>query len=58
MLSSLLLATGAFVAYVVFKFVTGLQRNIALAKSTGLPYYVVRESAMVHSFRGQEFTIF
>lgn len=41
MLSSLLLATGAFVAYVVFKFVTGLQRNIALAKSTGLPYYVV-----------------
>ncbi|KAH8167926.1 hypothetical protein CIB48_g300 [Xylaria polymorpha] len=41
MLSSILLVTGAFVAWFVFKFVTGLRRNIALAKSTGLRYYVV-----------------
>ncbi|KAI0409988.1 cytochrome P450 [Xylaria palmicola] len=39
--SSILLLAGAFVAWLVFKFTTGLQRNIALAKTTGLPYYVV-----------------
>ncbi|KAI0431578.1 cytochrome P450 [Xylaria sp. FL1042] len=41
MVSSILLVTGAFVAWWVFKYVNGLRRNIARAKSTGLPYYVV-----------------
>ncbi|KAI8955094.1 cytochrome P450 [Xylaria longipes] len=41
MLSSILLVSGAFVAWLAFKYVTGLRRNIALAKSTGLRYYVV-----------------
>ncbi|KAI0544443.1 cytochrome P450 [Xylaria curta] len=41
MLSSILLVTGAFVAWVTFKYVIGLRRNIALAKSTGLRYFVV-----------------
>ncbi|KAI3340664.1 cytochrome P450 [Ustulina deusta] len=41
MLSSVLLVTGAFVAYWAFKIITGLRRNIARAKSTGLPYYVI-----------------
>lgn len=43
MLSSVLLVTGAFVAYWAFKIITGLRRNIARAKSTGLPYYVIRK---------------
>ncbi|KAI0539793.1 cytochrome P450 [Xylaria digitata] len=41
MLSSILLIAGAFVAWRVYKFVTGLRENIARAKSTGLPYYIV-----------------
>ncbi|KAI1192783.1 cytochrome P450 [Nemania serpens] len=41
MLSSILLVAGAFVVWFVIKYVTGLRRNIALAKSTGLPYQVV-----------------
>ncbi|KAJ2982043.1 hypothetical protein NUW58_g6530 [Xylaria curta] len=39
--SSILLVTGALVAWFAFKYVSGLRRNIALAKSTGLPYHVV-----------------
>ncbi|KAI1119190.1 cytochrome P450 [Nemania sp. NC0429] len=41
MLSSILLVGGAFVAWFVIKYIAGLRRNIALAKSTGLPYQVV-----------------
>ncbi|KAI2638476.1 cytochrome P450 [Xylaria nigripes] len=41
MLSSLFLVTGAFVAWLTFKYVSSLSRNVALAKATGLPYYVV-----------------
>jgi hypothetical protein len=43
MLSSILLVSGAIVAWFVIKTVTGIRRNIALAKSTGLKYYVVRK---------------
>ncbi|TGJ86380.1 hypothetical protein E0Z10_g2349 [Xylaria hypoxylon] len=41
MLSAILLITGAFVAWWSFNFISGLRHNIARAKSTGLPYYVV-----------------
>ncbi|KAI1123227.1 cytochrome P450 [Nemania abortiva] len=41
MISSILLLTGAFVAWIAIRFGNGLRRNIALAKSTGLPYQVV-----------------
>ncbi|KAI1435535.1 cytochrome P450 [Xylaria sp. CBS 124048] len=41
MMSTIFLVAGAFVAWSVFRYVTGLRRNIALAKSTGLPYLVV-----------------
>ncbi|KAI0109250.1 cytochrome P450 [Nemania sp. FL0031] len=41
MISSILLLAGAFVAWLAIKFGNGLRRNIALAKSTGLPYQVV-----------------
>ncbi|KAI1821297.1 cytochrome P450 [Xylaria intraflava] len=39
--STILLLTGALVAWLTFKYVTALRRNIALAKSIGLPYYVI-----------------
>ncbi|KAI0976691.1 cytochrome P450 [Xylaria arbuscula] len=41
MLSSILLVIGAFVAWGLFKVIAGLRNNIARAKSTGIPYYVV-----------------
>ncbi|KAI0199810.1 cytochrome P450 [Astrocystis sublimbata] len=41
MLSSILLAICACFAWAAFKYIRGLRRNIALAKSTGIPYYVV-----------------
>ncbi|KAI0867955.1 cytochrome P450 [Hypoxylon argillaceum] len=41
MISSIFLLAGAFVAWLVFKYANALRRNIALAKSTGLPYQVV-----------------
>ncbi|KAJ8124737.1 hypothetical protein O1611_g8903 [Lasiodiplodia mahajangana] len=41
MISSILLLTGALVAWLASKYINGLRRNIALAKSTGLPYHVV-----------------
>ncbi|KAI1353368.1 cytochrome P450 [Xylaria sp. FL0043] len=48
MVSSILLVTGAFVAWWVFKYVNGLRRNIARAKSTGLPYFVVPVNPVNH----------
>ncbi|KAI8628889.1 cytochrome P450 [Xylariaceae sp. FL1651] len=39
--SSILLVSGAVVAWFVFRLVAGLRRNLALAKATGLPYYIV-----------------
>ncbi|KAI0517176.1 cytochrome P450 [Xylaria bambusicola] len=41
MVSSILLVTGAVVAWWAFKIINGLRTNIARAKSTGLPYHVV-----------------
>ncbi|RYP59499.1 hypothetical protein DL769_008504 [Monosporascus sp. CRB-8-3] len=41
MISTVLLLAGAFVVWASYKVVTGYQNNIALAKSTGLPYYIV-----------------
>ncbi|GAW22658.1 hypothetical protein ANO14919_122000 [Xylariales sp. No.14919] len=41
MLSTILLITGAFVAWRIYKYISGLRHHIARAKSIGLPYYVV-----------------
>ncbi|QPG98111.1 hypothetical protein C2857_007266 [Epichloe festucae Fl1] len=41
MLQKVLLVLGAAFAYAVFSFISGLQRNIAIAKTTNLPYVVV-----------------
>ncbi|KAI1425807.1 cytochrome P450 [Xylaria sp. FL1777] len=48
MVSTILLVTGALVAWWAFKVLTGLRRNIALAKATGLPYYVVPVNPINH----------
>ena len=44
MASTIALLVGAFVAWALYKIVTGLKRNIALAERSGLPYYIVRKS--------------
>ncbi|RYO73973.1 hypothetical protein DL766_006226 [Monosporascus sp. MC13-8B] len=41
MISSVLLLFGAALAYGLYSIVSGLRRNIAAAKRTGLPYYVI-----------------
>jgi hypothetical protein len=33
------------VSYLVYTYISGLQRNIAAAKKSGLPYIVARESS-------------
>ena len=43
MVSSIVLLLGAAVAYGIFATVSGLSRNIAAAKRSGLPYYVIRK---------------
>lgn len=43
MLSSILLLFGAAIAYGIYSVVSGLRKNIAAAKRTGLPYYVIRK---------------
>jgi hypothetical protein len=43
MVSSVLLATAALVAYWIYSIVSGLWKNIAAAKRTGLPYVVARK---------------
>ena len=45
MVSSVLLLLGAVVAYGLFTTVSGLLKNIAAAKRSGLPYYVIRKPA-------------
>ncbi|OLN85601.1 Steroid 17-alpha-hydroxylase/17,20 lyase [Colletotrichum chlorophyti] len=44
MASSAVVLAGAVVAYVVYSYVSGLQRNIAEAKKVGLPYIVAPTS--------------
>ncbi|GAP84287.1 putative cytochrome P450 [Rosellinia necatrix] len=41
MLSSIFLVAGAYAVWWVYTLITGLRRNIALAESTGLPYYII-----------------
>lgn len=41
--STVLYLVASLVAYQVYRYVSGLRRNIAKAKATGLPYYVVRK---------------
>lgn len=43
MMQKVLLVLGAAFAYAVFSFIVGLRRNIAIAKTTNLPYVVVRK---------------
>lgn len=42
MVSSIYALVGVVVVYGVYSYVSGLQRNIAEAKKTGLPYIVAR----------------
>lgn len=42
MVSSIYALIGAVIAYGVYSYVSGLQRNIAEAKKSGLPYVVSR----------------
>lgn len=42
MVSSIFVLVGAVIAYGVYSYVAGLQRNIAEAKKVGLPYVVTR----------------
>ncbi|KAI1105339.1 cytochrome P450 [Jackrogersella minutella] len=41
MVSAILLLLGAIISYCIFNIVSGLRANIAAAKRSGLPYYVV-----------------
>ncbi|KAF3000488.1 hypothetical protein E8E14_003786 [Neopestalotiopsis sp. 37M] len=44
--STILYLAASLVAYQVYRYVSGLRQNIAKAKATGLPYYVVPMSPM------------
>lgn len=44
MASTISLLVGAFVAWALYKIAAGYRKNIALAKRSGLPYYIVRKS--------------
>lgn len=43
MVSSIFLLFVAAIAFGLFSIVSGLRKNIAAAKRTGLPYYVIRK---------------
>lgn len=43
MVSTIALAVGLFSAWAIFKYISGLRRNIAIARKTGLPYIVYRK---------------
>lgn len=46
MVSSILLLFGAAIAYTLFTLISNLRKNIAAAKRTGLPYYVIRKKLL------------
>lgn len=49
MASTVLLLASIFAVWAIYKVVAGYRRNIALAKKSGLPYYIVREWLQGHS---------
>ena len=49
MVSSVVMLLGAAVAYGLFTIISGLWKNVAAAKRSGLPYYVIRKLVPYYS---------
>jgi hypothetical protein len=52
MTSTVLLALGGISAYFCYSNISGLQKNIAAAKRSGLPYIITRMFYLEHHFLG------